>query len=178
MNTGNGSERTGGTPLRMIWHSTVRLDFLLLKKIDLAIFFFFSLFVWFGLSSPFFLGNDVSLFESQQLDECNNNVEDDNEVVVLQSAPNSKTSSNSSSPSPSLHSSHSSSPPSPSSTSSSSDAVSLKAFINVTVAFEGGLFSHPLCLLSTGLWWHTVQDSQTAGQSGLQRPQGDVCCRQ
>lgn len=77
----------------------------------------------------------MSLFESQQLDECNNNVEDDNEVVVLQSAPNSKTSSNSSSPSPSLHSSHSSSPPSPSSTSSSSDAVSLRAFINVTVAF-------------------------------------------
>ncbi|XP_070757946.1 terminal nucleotidyltransferase 4B [Enoplosus armatus] len=70
--------------------------------------------------------NDVTLFESQQLDECNNNVPDD-DVVVLPSAPHSKTSSNSSSPSPSLRSSPSSSPLSPSSTSStasSSDADS------------------------------------------------------
>uniref|UniRef100_A0A8D3D2D6 Terminal nucleotidyltransferase 4B n=1 Tax=Scophthalmus maximus TaxID=52904 RepID=A0A8D3D2D6_SCOMX len=55
--------------------------------------------------------NDVTLFESQQLDE----------------SPHSKTSSNSSSPSPSLRSTPSSSPLSPSSTSStssSSDAVS------------------------------------------------------
>uniref|UniRef100_A0A672ZNM0 Terminal nucleotidyltransferase 4B n=1 Tax=Sphaeramia orbicularis TaxID=375764 RepID=A0A672ZNM0_9TELE len=69
--------------------------------------------------------NDVTL--SQQLDECNNNVPDDDDVVVLPSAPHSKTSSNSSSPSPSLRSSPSSSPLSPSSsssTSSSSDAVS------------------------------------------------------
>uniref|UniRef100_A0A7N8XG06 polynucleotide adenylyltransferase n=1 Tax=Mastacembelus armatus TaxID=205130 RepID=A0A7N8XG06_9TELE len=69
--------------------------------------------------------NDVTL--SQQLDECNNNVSDDEDVVVLPSAPHSKTSSNSSSPSPSLRSSSpSSSPLSPSSTSSttsSSDAV-------------------------------------------------------
>lgn len=72
--------------------------------------------------------NDVALFESQQLDECNNNVpdEDEDDVVVLPSAPHSKTSSNSSSPSPSLRSSPSSSPlsPSSSSTSSSSDADS------------------------------------------------------
>ncbi|XP_029282945.1 LOW QUALITY PROTEIN: terminal nucleotidyltransferase 4B [Cottoperca gobio] len=65
--------------------------------------------------------NDVTLFESQQLDECNNNVpddEDDDVVVVLPS----KTSSNSSSPSPSLRSSPSSSPLSPSSTSSTSSS--------------------------------------------------------
>ncbi|KAM7423724.1 hypothetical protein PAMA_000204 [Pampus argenteus] len=68
--------------------------------------------------------NEVTLFESQQLDECNNNVPDD-DVVVLPSAPHSKTSSNSSSPSPSLCSSPSSSPLSPStSSSSSSDADS------------------------------------------------------
>ncbi|XP_034536200.1 terminal nucleotidyltransferase 4B [Notolabrus celidotus] len=71
--------------------------------------------------------NDVTLFESQQLDECNNNVPDDDEddeddVVVLPSAPHSKTSSNSSSPSPSLCSSPSSSPLSPSSTSSASSS--------------------------------------------------------
>uniref|UniRef100_A0A8C4IJT5 Terminal nucleotidyltransferase 4B n=1 Tax=Dicentrarchus labrax TaxID=13489 RepID=A0A8C4IJT5_DICLA len=65
--------------------------------------------------------NDVTLFESQQLDECNNNVPDD-DVVVLPSAPHSKTSSNSSSPSPSLRSSPSSSPLSPSSTSSTSSS--------------------------------------------------------
>ncbi|CAN9506784.1 unnamed protein product [Ophioblennius macclurei] len=66
--------------------------------------------------------NDVTLFESQQLDECNNNVadDDDDDVVVLPSAPNSKTSSNSSSPTPSLRSSPSSSPLSPSSTSTTS----------------------------------------------------------
>uniref|UniRef100_A0A3P8SSB4 Terminal nucleotidyltransferase 4B n=1 Tax=Amphiprion percula TaxID=161767 RepID=A0A3P8SSB4_AMPPE len=65
--------------------------------------------------------NDVTLFESQQLDECNNNVpNDDDDVVVLPSAPHSKTSSNSSSPSPSLRSSPSSSPLSPSSTTSTS----------------------------------------------------------
>uniref|UniRef100_A0A4W6E6V8 Terminal nucleotidyltransferase 4B n=1 Tax=Lates calcarifer TaxID=8187 RepID=A0A4W6E6V8_LATCA len=74
--------------------------------------------------------NDVTLYESQQLDECNNNVPDDDDedvVGVLPSAPHSKTSSNSSSPSPSLRSSPSSSllsPSSTSSTSSSSDAVS------------------------------------------------------
>ncbi|KAM9817393.1 terminal nucleotidyltransferase 4B isoform 2-T2 [Neosynchiropus ocellatus] len=71
--------------------------------------------------------NDVALFESQQLDECNNNVQDDDEedddVVILPSAPDSKTSSTSSSPSPSLRSSPSSSPPT-SSSSSSSDADS------------------------------------------------------
>lgn len=64
--------------------------------------------------------NDVAL--SQQLDECNNNVPNEEDEDV---APHSKTSSNSSSPSPSLHSSPSSSPLSPSSTSStSSDADS------------------------------------------------------
>ncbi|XP_018522432.1 terminal nucleotidyltransferase 4B [Lates calcarifer] len=74
--------------------------------------------------------NDVTLYESQQLDECNNNVPDDDDedvVGVLPSAPHSKTSSNSSSPSPSLRSSPSSSllsPSSTSSTSSSSDADS------------------------------------------------------
>ncbi|XP_032379035.1 terminal nucleotidyltransferase 4B [Etheostoma spectabile] len=65
--------------------------------------------------------NDVTLFESQQLDECNNNVPED-EVVVPPSAPRSKTSSNSSSPSPSLRSSPSSSPLLPSSTSSTSSS--------------------------------------------------------
>lgn len=72
----------------------------------------------------FCAGNDVTRFESQQLDECNNNVPDN--VVVLPSNPHSKTSSNSSSPSPSLRSSPSSSllsPSSTSTTSSSSDAV-------------------------------------------------------
>uniref|UniRef100_A0A3Q3RQ56 Terminal nucleotidyltransferase 4A n=1 Tax=Mastacembelus armatus TaxID=205130 RepID=A0A3Q3RQ56_9TELE len=65
--------------------------------------------------------NDVTL--SQQLDECNNNVSDDEDVVVLPSAPHSKTSSNSSSPSPSLRSSSpSSSPLSPSSTSSTTSS--------------------------------------------------------
>ncbi|XP_038138542.1 terminal nucleotidyltransferase 4B [Cyprinodon tularosa] len=62
--------------------------------------------------------NDVKLLESKQLDECNNNFPD-NEVVVLPSAPHSKSSSNTSSPLPSLGSSPSSSPLSPSSTSSS-----------------------------------------------------------
>ncbi|XP_049574165.1 terminal nucleotidyltransferase 4B [Syngnathus scovelli] len=68
--------------------------------------------------------NDVTLFESQQLDQCNNNVpeeeddEDDDVVVILPTR--SKTSSSNSSPSPSLHSSPSSSPLSPSTTSSSS----------------------------------------------------------
>ncbi|KAL3065151.1 hypothetical protein OYC64_015351 [Pagothenia borchgrevinki] len=76
--------------------------------------------------------NDVRQFESKQLDECNNNVpddEDDNEdedvVVLPSSAPCSKTSSNSSSPSPSLRSSPSSPlSPSSSSISTSSDADS------------------------------------------------------
>ncbi|XP_033933274.1 terminal nucleotidyltransferase 4B [Pseudochaenichthys georgianus] len=76
--------------------------------------------------------NDVRQFESKQLDECNNNVPDDEDddededVVVLPSAPCSKTSSNSSSPSPSLRSSPSSplSPSSSSSISTSSDADS------------------------------------------------------
>ncbi|CAG5852323.1 unnamed protein product [Menidia menidia] len=69
--------------------------------------------------------NDVKLFESKQLDECNNNVPAHEDVAVLPSAPRSKASSNTSSPS--LRSSPSSSPLSPSSTSSastSSDAVS------------------------------------------------------
>ncbi|KAI3377681.1 hypothetical protein L3Q82_008838 [Scortum barcoo] len=67
--------------------------------------------------------NDVTLLESQQLDECNNNVpDDDDDVVVLPSAPHSKTSSNFSSPSPSVRSSPSSSPLSPSSTSSTSSS--------------------------------------------------------
>ncbi|XP_056269046.1 terminal nucleotidyltransferase 4B isoform X3 [Pseudoliparis swirei] len=73
--------------------------------------------------------NDVALFESQQLDECNNNVPDDEDedvVVVLPSAPRSKTSSNSSSlrssPSSSSSSSSSSSPLSPSSTTSTSSS--------------------------------------------------------
>lgn len=61
--------------------------------------------------------NDVAL--SQQLDECNNNVPNEEDEDV---APRSKTSSNSSSPSPSLRSSPSSSPLSPSSTSSSSSS--------------------------------------------------------
>ncbi|XP_054626822.1 terminal nucleotidyltransferase 4B [Dunckerocampus dactyliophorus] len=67
--------------------------------------------------------NDVTL--SQQLDECNNNNvldEDDEDVVILPSAPHSKTSSNSSSPSPSLRSSPSSSPLSPSTTTSTSSS--------------------------------------------------------
>ncbi|XP_026029729.1 terminal nucleotidyltransferase 4B [Astatotilapia calliptera] len=64
--------------------------------------------------------NEVTLFESQQLDERNNNVPDDDNdpVVAVLSTPLSKTSSNSSSPS--LRSSPSSSPLSPSSTSSTS----------------------------------------------------------
>ncbi|XP_017284193.1 terminal nucleotidyltransferase 4B [Kryptolebias marmoratus] len=64
--------------------------------------------------------NDVKLFESKQLDERNNNVSDDeDDAVVLPSAPHSKSSSSTSSPAPSLCSSPSSSPLSPSSTSSS-----------------------------------------------------------
>ncbi|KAK7913501.1 hypothetical protein WMY93_013712 [Mugilogobius chulae] len=62
--------------------------------------------------------NDVAL--SQQLDECNNNVPNEEDVV----ATHSKRSSNSSSPSQSLRSSPSSSPLSPTSSSSSSDADS------------------------------------------------------
>ncbi|XP_076855752.1 terminal nucleotidyltransferase 4B [Brachyhypopomus gauderio] len=65
-------------------------------------------------------GNDVTLLvESQELDECNNNLSDD--VVVLPPVPRSKASSNSSSPPPSSPSSQSSSPSSstPSSTASS-----------------------------------------------------------
>ncbi|KAM9765684.1 terminal nucleotidyltransferase 4B [Menidia menidia] len=62
--------------------------------------------------------NDVKLFESKQLDECNNNVPAHEDVAVLPSAPRSKASSNTSSPS--LRSSPSSSPLSPSSTSSAS----------------------------------------------------------
>ncbi|XP_055010830.1 terminal nucleotidyltransferase 4B isoform X1 [Boleophthalmus pectinirostris] len=61
---------------------------------------------------------------SQQLDECNNNVPNEEEEEEEDVAPHSKQSSNSSSPSPSLHSSPSSSPLSPTSTSSSSDADS------------------------------------------------------
>ncbi|KAM9409637.1 terminal nucleotidyltransferase 4B [Pholidichthys leucotaenia] len=68
--------------------------------------------------------NEVTLFGSQELDECNNNVQDD--AVVLPSGPHSKTSSNSSSPSQSLRSTPSSSltPSSTSTTSTSSDADS------------------------------------------------------
>lgn len=67
--------------------------------------------------------NDVALLESQKLDECNNNLPDeDDEVVVLPAPAHSKMSSNSSSPSPSLRSSPSSSPLSPSSSSSSSSS--------------------------------------------------------
>ncbi|MEQ2234152.1 Terminal nucleotidyltransferase 4A, partial [Ilyodon furcidens] len=62
--------------------------------------------------------NDVKLLDSKQLDQCNNNVPDDEDVLVLPSAPHSKSSSNTSSPLPSLGSSPSS-PQSPSSTSSS-----------------------------------------------------------
>uniref|UniRef100_A0AAV2LV81 Terminal nucleotidyltransferase 4A n=1 Tax=Knipowitschia caucasica TaxID=637954 RepID=A0AAV2LV81_KNICA len=62
--------------------------------------------------------NNVSL--SQKLDECNNNVPDEEEGNV----PLCKQSSNSSSQSPSLHSSPSSSPLTPTSSSSSSDADS------------------------------------------------------
>uniref|UniRef100_A0A3Q0R1B1 Terminal nucleotidyltransferase 4A n=1 Tax=Amphilophus citrinellus TaxID=61819 RepID=A0A3Q0R1B1_AMPCI len=64
--------------------------------------------------------NEVTLFESQQLDERNNNVSDDDDdaVVAVPSTALSKTSSNSSSPS--LRSSPSSSPLSPSSTTSTS----------------------------------------------------------
>ena len=130
MNTGNGSERTGGARLRMMCHSTVR------SKHFISIYFFFFLIHTISTVllkqkiSLFLSGNDVTLFESQQLDECNNNVPDDDDedvVVVVPSVQNSKTSSNSSSPSPSLRSSPSSSPLSPSctsSTSSCSDAVS------------------------------------------------------
>ncbi|XP_057687007.1 terminal nucleotidyltransferase 4B isoform X2 [Corythoichthys intestinalis] len=69
--------------------------------------------------------NDVTLFESQQLDQCNNNVpeeddEDDDDVVVILPTRSKTLSSNSSSPSASLHSSPSSSPLSPSTTSSCS----------------------------------------------------------
>lgn len=105
-----------------IWNETLKVGVLCYLWTEQSTF----------ITSLFFLvGNDVSLFESQQLDECNNNVQDDddNVVVVLPSAPHSKTSSNSSSPSPSLRSSPSSSPLSPSSTSttsSSSDGVSLQ----------------------------------------------------
>ncbi|XP_061670658.1 terminal nucleotidyltransferase 4B [Syngnathoides biaculeatus] len=65
--------------------------------------------------------NDVNLFESQQLDQCNNNVpdEEDADVVVILPTRIKTSSSNSSSPSPSLHSSPSSSPLSHSTTSSS-----------------------------------------------------------
>ncbi|XP_068603324.1 terminal nucleotidyltransferase 4B [Brachionichthys hirsutus] len=66
--------------------------------------------------------NDVSLFKSQQLDERNNNLPDEDDVIVVPSAPHSKTSSNSSSPSPSVRSSPSSSPLTPSSTSSTSSS--------------------------------------------------------
>ncbi|XP_059368662.1 terminal nucleotidyltransferase 4B-like [Carassius carassius] len=66
--------------------------------------------------------NDVTLLvESEELDECNNNVSEDS--AVLPTVPRSKVSSNSSSPSPSLPSSPSSSSPS-STASSSSDADS------------------------------------------------------
>lgn len=129
MNTGNGSERTGGARLRMMCHSTVRskhfinINFFLLNAYNFQFYWNLNLFAY--------VGNDVTLFESQQLDECNNNVPDDDDdedvVVVVPSVQNSKTSSNSSSPSPSLRSSPSSSPLSPSctsSTSSCSDAVS------------------------------------------------------
>ncbi|MED6283522.1 Terminal nucleotidyltransferase 4A [Characodon lateralis] len=66
--------------------------------------------------------NDVKLLDSKQLDKCNNNVPDDEDVLVLPSAPHSKSSSNTSSPLLSLGSSPST-PLSPTST-SSSDAVS------------------------------------------------------
>lgn len=111
------------------------------------------------VASPFLSGNDVSLFESQQLDECNNNVQDDDDdLVVLPSAPHSKTSSNSSSPSPSLRSSPSSSPLSPSSTSStssSSDAVSFAASSWWLKKCFGETIK-PSILFSSGLWWHAV----------------------
>ncbi|XP_024150707.1 terminal nucleotidyltransferase 4B [Oryzias melastigma] len=64
--------------------------------------------------------NDVKLLNPQQLDECNNNVPDDEVVVVLPLAPRSKTFSNTSSPPASLRSSPSSSPLSPPSTSPTS----------------------------------------------------------
>ncbi|XP_077569802.1 terminal nucleotidyltransferase 4B-like [Stigmatopora nigra] len=65
--------------------------------------------------------NEVTLFESQQLDQRNNNVpEGDEEVAVILPPRGKSPSSNSSSPSPSLRSSPSSSPLSPSTTSSCS----------------------------------------------------------
>ncbi|XP_019722325.1 terminal nucleotidyltransferase 4B isoform X1 [Hippocampus comes] len=70
--------------------------------------------------------NDVTLFESQQLDQCNNNVpdeeddEEDDVVVILPTRSKTSSSNSSSSPSPSLRSSPSLSPLSPSTTSSSS----------------------------------------------------------
>ncbi|XP_056134270.1 terminal nucleotidyltransferase 4B [Lampris incognitus] len=80
-------------------------------------------------SDPALNRNDVTLLvEPRQLDECNNNIPED-DVVVLPPVPRGKASSSStsSSPAPSLRSSPSSSPLSPSSSStvsSSSDADS------------------------------------------------------
>nr|XP_020448055.1 non-canonical poly(A) RNA polymerase PAPD5 [Monopterus albus] len=113
--------------------------------------------------------NDVMLLESQQLDECNNNIpDDDNIVVVLPSTPHSKSSSNSSSPSPSLHSSPSSSPLSPSptsSTASSSDADSDGTPCK-TAKQQSGRGSSAHREKSAGVTNHRTQSHSTSTPSG------------
>lgn len=125
------------------------------------------------------VGNDVTLFESQQLDECNNNVPDDDDVVVvLPSTPHSKTSSNSSSPSPSLRSSPSSSPLSPSSTSStssSSDAVShtYRASRYCTLGFICSTYS----FLSITSWLQNILERQFSLFLGFPQDSDGTPCK-
>uniref|UniRef100_A0A7N6BLG3 Terminal nucleotidyltransferase 4B n=1 Tax=Anabas testudineus TaxID=64144 RepID=A0A7N6BLG3_ANATE len=111
--------------------------------------------------------NDVTLFESQQLDECNNNVPDDDDVVVvLPSPPCSKTSSNSSSLSPSLRSSPSSSPLSPSSTSSSSSDADSDGTPCKTAKQQSGQGSTDHREKSAGVSNHRTQTHTTSTPSG------------
>nr|XP_019935736.1 PREDICTED: non-canonical poly(A) RNA polymerase PAPD5 [Paralichthys olivaceus] len=116
--------------------------------------------------------NDVTLFESQQLDECNNNVPDDDDdddddvVVVLPSTPHSKNSSNSSSPSPSLRSSPSSSLLSPSSTSSSSSDADSDGTPCKTAKQQSGRGSSAHREKSAAVSNHRTQCHNTSTPSG------------
>ncbi|XP_071753481.1 terminal nucleotidyltransferase 4B [Centroberyx gerrardi] len=110
--------------------------------------------------------NEVTLLvEPQQLDECNNNVPDD-DVVVLPPVPRSKTSSISSSPSPSLRSSCSPLSPSSSSTASSSSDADSDGTPCKTAKQQSGRGSSAHRETSGGVTNHRTQSHSTSTPPG------------
>ncbi|XP_057687000.1 terminal nucleotidyltransferase 4B isoform X1 [Corythoichthys intestinalis] len=115
--------------------------------------------------------NDVTLFESQQLDQCNNNVpeeddEDDDDVVVILPTRSKTLSSNSSSPSASLHSSPSSSPLSPSTTSSCSSDGDSDGTPCKTAKQQSGRATSAHREKSTAVSNHRTQNRTTSTPTG------------